>query len=415
MLKLWKTPVLQNKVLLKSIRGRAMNSLQKFSFSGDSHGHGSGHSGSESDHEHGHHEHEEHHGEHEHGHHGEHKDIPLVSDAHFHEEARSRIFNRQESFSVESLLGKLKEPLVQVQAKPDASVTQVYKSEDEYVNFLAASFERKALEKYPDYKKHLEQFKHLIPNYESLNAYQREAYTLDTYLHWKLELEELQIRETYNFSGTPVERARQRIGFFQNLVQEDHHHDSRIMHHLKEKLQHILSTEADYEEFKQRYNEAVEKQLVDSIVEKRKSNFYFNIVTNNAELHHDLYDLKAPGNKHVKDTSVTPHDHIHPQHWLKNPEKVNEEKWKYLAYFDIVLDNHLRQVRPSSISESDEMFKYVKDEFRPLKNLENHLLDNMYYDYLYTLDNEFYVKFKEEVRRVVGHMEKNQVVEDKVS
>jgi hypothetical protein len=407
MLKLWKTPVLHNKVLLKSVKGKALASIQKFNFSGDGHGHG--HSGSESDHEHGHHE--EHH---EHHDHHEGKDIPIVSDAHFHEEARSRIFNHQEKFSVDNLLGQLKEPLVQFKTKPDASVIEVYKSQDEYINFLAQSFERKALEKYPEYKTHLEQFKHLIPNYDSLNAYQREAYTLDTYLHWKLELEELQIRESYNFSGTPLERARQRLNFFQNLTKEDHHHDTRHMHHLKEKLNKILSTEADFEEFKQRYNESAEKQLVEDIMEKRKSSVYFDIVENKAELHHDLYDLKAPGNKHRIDTSVTPHDHIHPQHYLKNPELVNEEKWKYLAYFDIVLDQHLRQVRPSSISPNEEMFKYVKDENKPLKNLEDHLLDNMYYDYLYTLENEFYVKFKEEIRSVVKKMNKNEDVEDKV-
>ena len=79
-----------------------------------------------------------------------------------------------------------------------------------------------------------------------------------------------------------------------------------------------------------------------------------------------------------------------------------EEKWKYLAYFDIIIDQHLRQVRPSSISESEEMFKYVKDEYKPLKSLRDDYLDNMYWDYLYTLDNEFYLKFREEIQRVMG-------------
>ena len=95
--------------------------------------------------------------------------------------------------------------------------------------------------------------------------------------------------------------------------------------------------------------------------------------------------------------------------------KKEKKASRDLAYFDIVLDQHLRQVRPSSISESEEMFKYVKDEFKPLKNIENHLRDNMYAEYLYTLDNEFYVKFKQEINRVVGGMTKNEDPEDKVN
>ena len=244
-------------------------------------------------------------------------------------EVRSRIFNRTETFSVDNLLDKIKQPLIQIKTKPDASVIQLYKSEDDYINFLAKSFERKALEKYPDYKTDLEQFRHLIPDYENLNAYQREAYTLDTYLHWKLELEELKIRDAYNFSGTPLERAKQRVGFFDKLVAEDHHHDTRVMHHLKEKLKHILTGELEYQEFLQKYNETIEASLVDSIVEKRKKGFYFDIVKNKIELNTHLIDSKATGNKHKFESHVTPHDHIDPSHWHADPEKINEEKWKY--------------------------------------------------------------------------------------
>ena len=410
MLKLWKTPVLHNKVLLNAFKHRTLSQLSRFNFSasGDNHGHGTGHSGSETEGEHEHEDHEDHH------HSGEHKDIPFALDGNPASEIRSRIFNRTETFSVDSLLAKIKEPLIQIKTKPDASVIQLYKSEDEYINFLAKSFERKALEKYPDYKTDLEQFKHLIPDYENLNAYQREAYTLDTYLHWKLELEELKIQETYNFSGTPLERAKQRVGFFDKLVSEDHHHDTRVMHHLKEKLKHILTGELEYQEFLQKYNEEMEASLLENIVEKRKKGFYFDIVKNKVEINTHLINAKAAGNKHKFESHVTPHDHIDPSHWHKDPEKINEERWKYLAYFDIVLDQHLRQVRPSSISESDEMFKYVKDEFKPLKNIENHIRDNMYAEYLYTLDNEFYVKFKEEINKVIGGMRKNEDPEDKV-
>ena len=320
--KLWKTPVLRDKTLLsKFVEKSNFLSLSKFSFSAG--GHGTGHSGSGSDNEH----HEEHHDSHDSHHEG-----PLIID-NYSQEVRSRIFKNSEIFSVDKLLTQLNEPLNQTTPKLDASATLVHKSQEEYINFLAQSFERKALEKYPEYKTHLSQFKHLIPNYESLNAYAREAYTLDTYLHWKLEVEELQTREAYNFSGSPADRASQRLSFFQNLTQEDHHHDTSVMHHLKDQLKELIKEEKEFEDFKHRYNDEIEKQLINDIVEKKKKTFYYEIVENKKEFdRQQLIDLNSEGNKHKFVSHAYPHDHIHPQHYNHDPEKLNEEKpedpWK---------------------------------------------------------------------------------------
>lgn len=406
MLKIWKTPVLRERLLatkLKNSRNLLKNCM--YNFSAGSHGHG--HSGSGSEHEH----------EHEHDHHEEHK-----KGAHSHyiienydQEVRSRIFRKSEVFSVEKLLNQMSEPLNQTTIIPNLSEISVYNSQEEYINFLAQNFERKALENYPEYKIHLDKFKHLIPQYETLNAYAREVYTLDTYLHWKLELDEHQIREAYNFSGSASQRAAQRENFFKNLTSEDHHADTTIMHHLKEQLRELISKEKEFEDFKHRYDEETEKQLVQEIVEKRKQTFYFDYAENKTEINQQLFDLNSEGNKHKFVSHATPHDHIHPQHFNHDPEKLNEEKWKYLAYFDIILDQHLRKIRPSSISESDETFKYVKDEYKPLKSFTDHLRNNMYYDYLFTLDNEFHVKFKAEVERVFNGMNLMPEVDDPVN
>ena len=177
----------------------------------------------------------------------------------------------------------------------------------------------------------------------------------------------------------------------------------------------ILQKELDYEEFKNKYNETVENQLINNIIENRKKTFYYEITENKTELNKQIEDLKAPGNKWKFESSVTPHDHIHPQHWQKDPEKTNEEKWKYLAYFDIVIDQHLRQVRPSSISEYEEIYKYVKDQNKPLRHTEDHSRDNMYYDYLYTLENEFYVKFIEDITEYFENNATPAEPEDKVN
>lgn len=405
MLKLWKTPVFkETKHLSKYWKKSSIVNQVKFNFSAGGHGHGHSGSGSGSEHEHDHHE------DHDHGHHSS---IDIIGHDYV-QETRSRIFRKSQEFSVENLLNHINHPITRVNPKLDSSQVSVFNSEEEYIKYLGQSFEKKALEKYPEYKTHLAQFKHLIPNYDKLNPYAREAYTLDTYLHWKLEVEEHQIRENFNFSGSAAERAAQRVNFFENLTMSDHHHDSSIMHHLKEQLKELLENEKEFEEFKQRYNENIESNLLKSIVEKRRQSFYYDIVENKSEINKQLFEMDSEGNKHKFVSHVTPHDHIHPQHFQSSPEKINEEKWKYLAYFDIILDQHLRQVRPSSISESEEMFKYVKDEYKPLRNIQDHEIDNMYWDYLYTLDNEFYVKFKEDVSKVLSKMDTLPDIENKV-
>lgn len=407
MLNLWKTTKVNKKVLNNLINNtHSFNKLQTFKFSGGHHGHsGSDHS----DHEHDGHDHEE----------GDHSDNvidhPLIPEGNYAKEARSRIFNKKETFSVDDLLSQVKVPISKTKdTKIDLSKVSSFNSEQEYIKFLAKSFENKAVQKYPDYKKYFDDYKHLIPQLDKLNDYQREVYALDTYLHWELEKTELETRELYNFSGTSVERARQRFAFFQKMMAEDHHDDTRIIHHLKEKLREILQKELDYEEFKHKYNETVENQLIHDIIENKKKTFYYEITKNKAELNKHIDDMKAPGNKWKFESSITPHDHINPQHFLTDPEKVNEEKWKYLAYFDVIVDQHLRQVRPSSISELEEIYKYVKDENKPLRHTEDHSRDNMYWDYLYTLDNEFYLKFRQEISEFYENGNFPEEKEDKV-
>lgn len=382
MLKNLKNPIFKvNKTSLQ------ISYLQKFRFGGG------GHAGSDSEHDHhdSHSEHSDHDHHHEDGH-SEHKNEWVK----FDNEERNRIFTRKnDDFNVEEMLSRAKAPLKVSQRgmKP----VSLFDTEKEYINFLANTFERKTLEKYPEYKKHIDKFVHKIPDYEEMNAYQKEVYTLDAYLHWTLENTEDEIRATYDFKGTSLEQARQRFAFFESMTKEDHHKDNRIMHHLKEKLHHVLENEVKFEEFKNNYNEKIQDLLLNKIMEKRKSTDYYNIVENKAQINQSLTDFNVPENHLRLKPHAYPHDHIHPQHYLKDPKKVNDEKYKYLAYFDIIVDHHIRQVRPEN--QKDDMFKYVKDEYRQKRVYINDLMDNMYYDYKYTLDNEFYLKFVEELEK----------------
>lgn len=174
------------------------------------------------------------------------------------------------------------------------------------------------------------------------------------------------------------------------------------MHHLKEKLTEIIKTESEFEEFKHVYNQTMENSLIKkigNIAEQRKTNYYYDIVTNKKEIPTKLETLGAPGNPWKPNYSAAPHDHIHPQHWLKDPEKANQDKWKYLAFWDIILDEHMRQVRPQNID--DDKFKYTKDEYFA-SYYEDHFINNMYHEYKFTMDNEFYQKFRQDIDKYLG-------------
>lgn len=169
------------------------------------------------------------------------------------------------------------------------------------------------------------------------------------------------------------------------------------MHHLREKLNEVLESELKFEEFKKSYNEKVQNLLINKIMEKSKQNSYYKIVENKKEINQTIHDLQAPENHSKHKPHCYPHDHIHQQHFLKDPKKANAEKFKYLAYFDLILDQHIRQVRPEN--QKDDVFKYVKEEYKVPRVYYDDVRDNMYYDYKFTMDNEFYQKFVEEINK----------------
>lgn len=181
------------------------------------------------------------------------------------------------------------------------------------------------------------------------------------------------------------------------------------MHHLREKLHEVLEHELKFEEFKNSYNEKIQSLLINKIMEKRKKNSYYNIVENKKDINQAIYDINAPENELRPKAHCFPHDHIHQQHYLKDPHKAEQEKFKYLAYFDVVLDQHIRQVRPEN--QKDDIFKYVKDEYKLPKVYTDDIGDNMYYDYKYRMDNEFYLKFVAEINQ---HAKGKEEVEDVV-
>jgi len=207
MLKMFKKTLQTSKrigSLTKSLKESALTGrTAKFRFSGGGHH-------SESEHS-------------EHSEHTEHSDHDTHSGSkneihQFNQDRRQRIFAaKKDAFSVEEMLNKAKNPLDLHQAKGFPEV-QMHQTEEEYIKFLAENFEKITLLKYPEYKKNLELFVHRIPDYDSMNAYQKEVFALDAYLHWKLETVEDETRAVYDFKGTSLEQAKERFRFFESKL-----------------------------------------------------------------------------------------------------------------------------------------------------------------------------------------------------
>jgi len=170
---------------------------------------------------------------------------------------------------------------------------------------------------------------------------------------------------------------------------------NHIEENLKKKLRNIIQTDIEFQSFKEEYSKEVESKLVSQATEKRSKNVYYNFVENKAEINRELTNLTPPLNPDNPDISVMPHDHIHPQHFLKNPKEVENNKIKYLAYFDIIIDQHIRHVRPKQLH--DNRFKFVKKQYIPDIFENNEIANNEFIEYKFNLDNEFFLKAQNDI------------------
>lgn len=206
MLRLWNKSINNNFISTSKIISSNFNKqlISKFSSGHHSDSDHSGHSGHSAGSDHSDHDHH-----HEHG--GFQVNPPLED---YEAQAKSRIFRSQiDSFSVDKLLDSMKTPIIKPK-KAEKHDLNLFQTNKEYIDFLATSFENKALERYPDYKKNNELTK-LIPNYEKLNRYQQEVYLLNAYLVNELEKQREDIRKLYTFEkSSTLEESNERVAFF---------------------------------------------------------------------------------------------------------------------------------------------------------------------------------------------------------
>lgn len=172
--------------------------------------------------------------------------------------------------------------------------------------------------------------------------------------------------------------------------------DNRIIKQLREKLKKVLKTELAHREFQHKITEEMENKIIDKVLSKKKESIYFEYDENKVRSNISLADKNSPLNPSKPTYSAAPHDHISSAHFLKNPEEADQQKWKYLALYDIILDEHLRQIRPGQ--PEDDSFAYVGKDNKPAHVRRDDTYNNMYFDYNFSLDNEFYKEFVNHVK-----------------
>lgn len=360
----------------------SLNKLPKALFS-SGHDH---HSGSDSDHHHGH----DHHA---------HKPS-FFEDKNIKEPWNIFKHSKPESSEILKLIEKLREPIKSSPnhtAKVEGTNKTPFEIEKEYSEFLASAFEKLTLKKYPEYKLHLEQFKHKIANYDNLNSYEREVKTLDAYMFWTVEelrrksFEALKIGD----NKSKIEAAKARKEFFDRITSiEDS--DTNVLKGIKTKLKKLIDSELKYQSFKHNYTKELETKALEKIITEKKVAYSNLDFTNNTKLE----NLKAPLNPHHHEVSITPHDHINITKWNSQANKIENEKYKYLALYDLTIDQFLRHARPNN--QEDDPFKYTNPNHRPDQEFYDEYADNTVFDYTCRLDGEFYVKLRQEINEFMN-------------
>lgn len=297
---------------------------------------------------------------------------------------------KSDKYEVLTLIEKLREPLAKTE---DKVIPTLKETEEEYIKFLADVFSEHAVKKYPDYKKNLQEFKSNIPNYENLNPYEREVKTLDAYMNWELKK---QRNKSYEAQGLNSENDYivDRLQLLSKLTEENNS-DTRILKSIKKKLKKVLESDAKYSKFLSNYNKETESKTISKIIEKRKTGY----TEQEFYVSRELKDLKSPQNPYYNPISIVPHDHIKIDNWNSNPDKTDNERHKYLALYDIVIDQHLRRIRPNL---EDDTLKYAnKNHIQDENTHFDPIQENMYFSHVCRPDGQYFNNFIKEVKEEI--------------
>lgn len=303
---------------------------------------------------------------------------------------------KEDKFEVIELIEKLREPIKVKKhsynklMKNEGDIQSTAEIDQRYSEFLAKCFEEITKKKYPEYKDNIEEYKDSILNYDNLNPYEKEVKTLRAYMNWKIMNKQNSKNSEIENNEFNVDNAKDQL--LQKLIKINDN-DTHIMVELKNKLKKLINNNKKYKDFLNSNKSNVESKLMEKTLELQKLAYIEieSLKTNK------LSNLKSSLNPHIYTFSVDPHNHIEIDNWKNNSNRLSAEKDKYLAMYDIILDEYLNQTNPDNFE--DNQFKYMKKSHIPLEEYHDEWADNAIFDYKCRLDNEFFLKFNSEITK----------------
>lgn len=349
----------------------------------------------------------DHHHEHHHDHHDFFEDRVITEPWNTFKHIKS------DKFDILELIQNLRDPIKSSKG-PNSLVKEVgskktlVEVQNEYISFLAESFKNIVGKKYPEYRSNLEELKKEIIGWETMNEYQREVQLLDTYMKNQIrktreESMKAQVKSDCGHLSSAeyeLEQVNHKIEILGKLTVENES-DTRILKTIKRKLKKVLESDKKYSKFLVNYQKELESKVLQKVVEKKNLGYS----EENTILNKELSDLKSSLNPYYHPVSVTPHDHIQIDNWSSRPEKIENERHKYLALYDIIIDQHINRVRPESKEDNINEYNLAATNQDPFDKNENDKIENIYFDYTCRNDSEFYNKFLNEIDKVLKKTE----------
>ncbi len=110
-----------------------------------------------------------------------------------------------------------------------------------------------------------------------------------------------------------------------------------------------------------------------------KSNYYFSIDEAKLKKNLRVYDFEAPGNKYRHPNVILPHEHCDIQHYIDTRELTEDKLMEIYAYYSLMIDMHIAQVRPGIIDEKRYIPPHMSQAAPSFRNDLN--LNNMFFEH----------------------------------
>jgi len=110
-----------------------------------------------------------------------------------------------------------------------------------------------------------------------------------------------------------------------------------------------------------------------------KSNFYFSLDENKKSKNLKVYDFEAPGNKFRHPNVILPHEHCDIQNYLDTRDLTEDKLTEIYAYYSLLIDMHIAQVRPGMIDEVSYIPPHMNQVAPGFKNDLD--LNNMFHEH----------------------------------